>query len=161
MPGQGLRSDRRRPSPLPRQAQVACSLLTERGLLAGWYIEYRLNEEMERSRRRGYPVSVALLCPVPLKDGGMSLMALAQAAAAARAAARITDLIGWLDQTDILVVLPDTDDAGAQAALARWRTQMGQHDRHEWRVAALERASDYASVEDVVDALRARAKVAY
>jgi len=61
-------------------------------------------------------------------------------ALAAKAAARMSDLIGWLDGDDILVVLPHTDRTGALAAIERWRgemyTQPGQTGGLKWLAAA-------------------------
>jgi len=54
---------------------------------------------------------------------------IAMAAEAARGAARAMDLVGWLDERTVLMVLPDTTGEQARAAASRWRSEMWMHSR--------------------------------
>jgi PleD family two-component response regulator len=96
-------------------------------LLARWFILYELDREIERSRRHGRPLSVAVLKPeFPPLDDGRNDPAVELAAQSARAVARTTDLIGWLAGGAFIVVMPETTAEQATLAASRWRDEMYQ-----------------------------------
>jgi diguanylate cyclase (GGDEF)-like protein len=87
----------------------------------------RLTDELGRARRYHRPLSVALLDVDGLSrvnesvgtDGGDAV--LRAVAAAVRAQLRRSDLAGRLRDDELLVVLPETDEAGARAIAERLR----------------------------------------
>jgi PleD family two-component response regulator len=92
-------------------------LLRDRSLLVQWYIRHRLDEEMARAARYGYPLTLAILEP-NLPAGHASPAAfVAVGARTAHTVARHTDLIGWLDDECILIILPHSDAVSAAAQL--------------------------------------------
>jgi hypothetical protein len=134
-------------------------LLRDRSLLAQWYIRHRLDEEMARAVRYGYPLTLAILKP-DLPPGHVSPAAfVAVGARAAQTAARSTDLIGWLDDQCILIILPHSDAVSAAAAIERWRTEITMRSWHvaggmTWRIAAASDASPFADGAAFLDAAR-------
>ena len=133
--------------------------LLDRGLLVPWYVLHRLDEEMERSRRRGHQLAIVVLQAVPLLDQLPNLQQTLQVgAAAAREASRVSDLIGWLGTDRILIVLPDTDKDGAASAVWRWRENMRMRSWHlgtvRWNVAALFNATSFTTVDELLESAR-------
>jgi hypothetical protein len=78
------------------------------------------------------------------------------AAAAARKSARVTDLIGWLPNGGIIVVMPETDKDGAAAGVSRWRNQMYTSTMRtgaiRWQVATAVNAGEYETTDALLDA---------
>jgi len=128
----------------------------DRGLLKQWFIRYRLDEELHEARRYDYPLSVAILSPMTIAGDPTAATRVRTGALAAKAAARTSDLIGWLDGDDILVVLPHTDRAGVLAAIERWRVEMcaetGQTGGLKWLVAAVDDARQFGTAEALIAA---------
>jgi hypothetical protein len=139
-------------APRPPGAEV----LREGVLLAHWYILYRLDEEMERARRYQRPLSIMIARPKLLPGEQSTALALEVGAAAAQAAARSTDLLGWLGSDSILMVMPETRQANANAAASRWRDDMwlrGQHvGGHQWQVVAMENVGNFETAEQLIQA---------
>ena len=98
-------------------------LLTDTGLLAEWYLTYRLDEELERARRYQRPLSVLVAFPITELGDSLSLAAKHAAAAAAQRACRSVDLVGWLGAETILIILPETDPDRAVLAASRLRDE--------------------------------------
>lgn len=130
-------------------------LLMDGALYAEWFILYELEKELERARRHERPLSILILTPVPSLGEHPSGHALQVAAAAAMRCARPTDLIGWLPDNRILVVLPETDKDGAAAAGYRWRTEMYTRTLAvgalRWLVTTCANPFDYEHVDDLLE----------
>ena len=73
----------------------------------------------------------------------MTEEALASGAEAARTVARRTDLVGWLEDGSILIVMPETSQEQAKIALFRWQNEMLMRTVRKWRFAAVEDTGDY------------------
>jgi hypothetical protein len=123
-------------------------------LLAHWYVLYRLEEEMERARRYRRPLSIMLAKPMLLPGERPTAVLLEVGAAAAQAAARSTDLLGSLGCEGILMIMPETGQAGANVAVSRWRDDMwlrGQHvGGHKWRVVAMENPGEFETAQQLI-----------
>jgi hypothetical protein len=75
----------------------------------------------------------------------------------AQTVARSTDLIGWLDDRCILIILPHIDEAQAAKTIERWRGEMLTRSWHlgggvRWRIAAAADARIYASPDAFLEA---------
>ena len=132
-------------------------LLEDRGLLARWFILYRLEQEMARARRYRRPLAVAVLRPETSLAGRLPGAMAAARSLTEGATARPTDLVGWLDAARILVVLPETDETCAAAAIDRWRAKMWVRNAGvggvKWQTARLVDARGFAGVEALVRSL--------
>jgi PleD family two-component response regulator len=132
-------------------------LLRDGPLLARWFILYELEKELRRASRHERPLSIMVLTPTPTLGRDLSDEALARAADAAQQAARSTDLIGWLPNNGILIVMPETDKDGAASAVHRWRDAMYTSSMRagavRWRVATSVNAWEYESAEQLLDSL--------
>ncbi|MHB8376945.1 MAG: hypothetical protein ACYDEB_08320 [Dehalococcoidia bacterium] len=132
-------------------------LLEDRGLLARWFILYRLEQEMARARRYRHPLSVAVLRPETSLAGRLPGAMAAARSLTEGATARPTDLVGWLDDTRILVVLPETEETCAAAAIDRWRAKMWVRNAHiggvKWQTTCLVDARCFAGVDALVRAV--------
>jgi hypothetical protein len=121
----------RTPEPARGQPATGREVLLEGEILARWYIEMRFEEEVERSHRYGRPLSVLVATPSVLPGETPAGKAVHAAAAAARAAARSMDLVGWIDEQTILMLLPETSREEARSAASRWRNEMYARSRNE------------------------------
>jgi hypothetical protein len=132
-------------------------LLSDGPLLARWYILYELEKEMKRATRHERALSVMVLEPTPTLGAAPSEESLLQAAEAARRSSRVTDLIGWLPNGGILIVMPETDKDGAAAAVYRWRNEMYtstlRHGAVRWRVATNVNASSFETPGALLEAV--------
>jgi hypothetical protein len=128
-------------------------LLEENGLLARWYVEFRLAEESERARRYSRPLAILAASPLVLPGERLPAEAISRAAEAAKAAARTTDLVGWACEDRILVVMPETDAESAQIAAARWRDEIWLRTRQsggqKWNIVTFDRLEDFQNIDDV------------
>ena len=141
-----------RTKPPEAQEPVIPAILTDGLLLTRWYITYRLDQEMERARRYQRPLSVVLATPAVLPGEQLAEQALASGAAAARAAARSTDLAGWMDGSRILIVMPETTHALARVAIFRWRNEIMVRTARKWWFAVIEDAGKYEGAEELLQA---------
>ena len=98
------------------------------------YLEERLSEELQRARRHGSPLSVAYIDFDNFKlvndtfgheTGNVVLQRVAQAI---RGAARGEDFVGRLGGDEFMVVLPQTDTAGALIAAERIKKKLDSLD---------------------------------
>lgn len=121
----------RTPEPGPESGPAGRELLLDGEILARWYIEMRFEEEVERSHRYARPLSVLVAHPALLPGETPVRKAVQAAAAAARAAARSMDMVGWVDDTTVLMILPETAREEARAAASRWRNEMFLRSRNE------------------------------
>lgn len=132
------------------------SCLFERELLAPWFIRYRLEEEVREARRYDYPLSIVMFSPMLLGTDPYGSLKLSAGARAARDAARSSDLIGWHDVDDILVVMPHTAGAGARAAVERWRGDMEAHAMDfgglKWLISVVPDAARYEDGDALIAA---------
>ena len=143
---------------VPQPAAPGPETLREGPLFAGWYLQYRLGEEMERARRYGRPLAVAIAdAPALLPGERLSAEALAAATEAAQIAARSTDLLGWLDGYSFLMIMPETTDVDAEAALSRWRSEMWLRSRsfggQKWNIAILPSPVEFDSAEQLIESI--------
>ena len=87
----------------------------------------------------------------------MSAEALAAATEAAQIAARSTDLLGWLDGYSFLMIMPETTDVDAEAALSRWRSEMWLRSRsfggQKWHIAILPSSVEFDSAEQLIQSI--------
>jgi PleD family two-component response regulator len=135
-------------------------LLKDGVLLARWFILYELDKELRRAARHERPLSIVVLMPTPTLGHDLSEDSLARAAEAAQKAARSTDLIGWLPNNGILIVMPETDKDGAASAVHRWRDAMYTSTMRagavRWRVATSVNAWEFESAEQLLESLLAQ-----
>ena len=128
-------------------------------LLSDWFIRYQLEREMDRSRRHGRPLSIVVLTPVPSLGNELNAEALMVSARAAAASSRTTDLVGWLPENRILLILPETDKDGATAAVYRLSTEMSTRTlslgQLRWVATTWIDGFAYASADDVLAAVSA------
>ena len=131
-------------------------VLQDRGLLAEWYVLYRLQEEVERSRRAGHLLSIAIFSPMLLDGEDIPWEKVFAGTSAAKSTARSTDFVGWIDGPNIIAVLPDVDEIGASAAIRRWQNEMWLKSTSvggmKWRASSV---SDLAQFETAHDAVQA------
>jgi len=122
--------------------QSGPEMLVDRGILAAWFIEYRLAQEIERARRYDRPLAVLRATPQTLAGEALPEQALAAAAEAATVAARATDIVGWEGPQTILILMPETPPEAARVAAARWRNEIWVRSRgfggHKWQLTLLE-----------------------
>lgn len=136
----------------------ATEALFERGLLAPWFFRYRLEQELARSHRRGYPMCAVVMKPQFLERERLSAEAARVSAAAAVTSLRATELTTWIDDHRIALILLDTDEAGAHVAVERLRGEMWVRSRHagalKWVVDPPIDAAAFESVEALWGKLR-------
>ena len=149
-----VRVQRQTPVGLLAPMPAGRELLMDRGLLAQWFVVYRLDEELHEARRYEYPLSIVILSPMIIGGDPTADARVRNGALAAKAAARTSDLIGWLDGDDILVILPHTDRAGALAAIERWRGEMyaetDQMGGLKWLAAAVDNVQQFATAAELL-----------
>jgi PleD family two-component response regulator len=123
-------------------------------------MDYRLAEEIERARRYGRPLAIAVVRPVLLAGERVTAEALKAAAQAADAAARASDLAGWGGEGRLLLIMPETDAQEARVAASRLRDEMWHRSRQvgaqRWEIALLEDITPYETAEQVSEELRVR-----
>ena len=96
--------------------------LHERGLMARRLAEQCLEREQARSRRLGSPLTIAVLTPTICSSD--ETPAVHASAMTLKELVRTTDLLAWLNDDSILVILPDTSVRDARVAVQRWCTEM-------------------------------------
>jgi hypothetical protein len=144
-----FRRDKRESSqPLPDEAQDAAPtapgphLLFDGPVLARWFIVYRLEQELYRARRYGAPLTVLISEPQLIVGERVRRDGREAAAAAAEKSARSLDLVGWLDDSRIIMVLPMTDAPSARFAATRMRDEMWllsyQHGGQKWQIKMID-----------------------
>jgi hypothetical protein len=136
-------------------------LLTDRGLLSRWYVLYRMIEEIDRAGRYSRPLAVMVAKPELLPGERLAQEGRAAAADAASRTARSTDLVGWLSDDSILIVMPETPQSDARTAVNRWQSEMWLHSRtrggQKWNVVVLDQLEDFATLERFQASLDERA----
>ena len=88
------------------------------GLFAHWYIALRCEEECYRAQRYGRPLSIALFEPAADSD---AWTVAEDVAPILQDRLRMADLPGYLGNARYILVMPETDLAGAQMAVKRFR----------------------------------------
>lgn len=99
-------------------------LLLDRGILAAWFVHFRLEQEIERACRYDRPLAVLRARLRSLDGEPPDARALAVAAEALRTASRTTDLVGWDGPDAILIVMPETIQETARVAASRLRSDV-------------------------------------
>ena len=97
----------------------------ETGLLAHWYLSLRGKEECERAARYERPLTLLLVEPAPESDPVMMHGHLAQWL---RSHLRAVDIIGYLGNQRHVVLMPESDMAGARLVASRFRAGLGRVD---------------------------------
>jgi hypothetical protein len=146
--------------PEPEERPIGIGDLHDGNLLARWFAEYRLDQEIDRARRYGRPLAVLVASPALLPHETLSEDALSAAVAAAHAAARTTDLVGWFGEREIVMVLVETAPDDARTALSRWRDEMWLKGRAaggpKWTITLLEDLSEFEDIPALQTALTVR-----
>ena len=131
-------------APLPEQGP---QVLNDGGLLATWYIARRLDEELARAHRCDRPIAVLLPSPQLLPGEVLPPAAKDAAAAAVLRATRRYDLVGWLPDGHIIVIMPETRDEEAAAIADRLRNEMFRCSSgvggHKWSVHEIPNARSF------------------
>jgi hypothetical protein len=139
-------------------------LLREHGLLAPWFVAYRLDEELERARRHEHPIALIVAVPQLLPREELAPVVREAAATAAITAARRYDLAGWLDDRRVIVVMPDTVESEARAAAERIRLEMWRRSTavggQKWTVVQISDARSYADAAAVLESVQDRSAAA-
>jgi hypothetical protein len=108
------------------------------GLLAAWYVARRLDEELARAHRCDRQLSVLLTSPQLLPGERLPASAREAAAAAALRGTRRYDLVGWLPNGGIVVIMPETGQREAASVADRLRNEMFRCNSavggHKWAV---------------------------
>lgn len=154
-----LRRDANEPDDDPSSAGP--HLFHDRGLLSGWFLAYRLDEEVQRAQRYGRPLAVMLATPQLLVGENVPDAAMAAAIEAAHATARNTDLVGFSpDGQSILIVMAETSAEDAQVAASRWQSEMWLRGRTvsgpKWEITLTHGADDFPNQEVLAEAIRQR-----
>jgi hypothetical protein len=149
--------ERRDPEPLPQPPEELAPvpppppgphLLLDGPILARWFLLYRLEQEIERSKRYGSCLCVLLAEPQLIANERMTKEQRFGAAEAANKSSRAIDLVGWLDDERIIIVLPEADAQSARFAASRLRDEIWilSHGRanQKWQITLLE---DPAKIE--------------
>lgn len=135
-------------------------VLHDRGILAHWYIEHRLVQEVDRARRYRRPLAVMVASPTLLPGERLAPEAAEAAAEAARSAGRSTDLVGWADGDQILILMPETKPDDARIGVSRLRDHMWRCSRsfggQKWEITALNDPNEFGTVEILYETLRAK-----
>jgi hypothetical protein len=126
----------------PPQAPLGAELLRDGPVLARWFVLYRLEEEIYRTRRYGAPLTVLVAEPQLIVGERVRQDGRQAAAVAAGRSARALDLVGWLDEQRIIMVLPMTDAPSARFAATRMRDEMWllshSHGGQKWQVRLID-----------------------
>ena len=113
-------------------------LLLDGPVLARWFVLYRLDQELYRARRYGAPLTVLVSEPQLITGERVRADGRAAAALAAAKSARSLDVVGWLDDSRIIMVLPMTDAPSARFAATRMRDEMWllsyTHGGQKWQI---------------------------
>jgi hypothetical protein len=138
--------------------EAPTELLRDGVLLSSWFIAHELDKEMERARRHHRPLTVVVLrAEQPQLTNRQTNAAINGAAKTAMAISRTTDLIGWLPECGIFVVMPETDRQQATAAAYRWREEMytrGWHiDAPRWELEQIIDPLEFADADALLSAL--------
>jgi hypothetical protein len=135
-------------------------LLFDRGILARWFIHYRLIEEIDRASRYARPIAVMVARPELLPGERLTSDARTAASTAAARAARNTDLVGWLSDESILIVMPETSPNDARAAVHRVQSEMWLHSNtrggRKWQVIILDQLDEFSTLERFQESLDSR-----
>jgi hypothetical protein len=138
-------------SPSARESASGPRLLFDRGIFSRWYVLFRLIEEIDRAGRYDRPLAVIVAKPALLPGEKLAQGGRAAAAEAASRTARSTDLVGWLSDDSILIIMPETPQDDARSAVNRWQSEMWLHSRtrggQKWDVVVLDQLEDFATLE--------------
>lgn len=146
-------------APEPRTT-AGPKLLFDRGILSRWFVLYRLIEEIDRAARYDRPMAVMVARPALLPGEKLPPEARSVAAEAAARTARSTDLVGWLSDDSILIIMPETSDDASRAAVNRWKSEIWLHSRtrggQKWDVIVLDQLEEFSTLERFHESLDAR-----
>lgn len=135
-------------------------LLFDGQILARWFIEYRLTQEVDRAKRYHRPLSVLIAVPTLLSEEKLIPAALDAAVAAAVLSARESDLVGWIGEDRILAIMPETSAEHAEVALSRWRNEMWLRSRgvggQKWQLVMLDELMEFNNIITLDRTLKTR-----
>jgi hypothetical protein len=158
MPNLFRRSEPTEPSDPSARNGPGPDMLRSGLLLSPWFIDYRLQEEIDRARRYGRPLAIMLASPELLEGERLSRAAREAGAEAALQSARASDLVGWWSggSDQILIIMPETMADVAKVGASRLRDDMWLRGRAvrgpKWDIALLHDPDEFKS-RDLVDEL--------
>ncbi len=121
-------------------------------ILVSWFVLYRLAQELQRARRYGRCLSILVAEPQLIASERVSDAQRTAAAEAANKSARSPDIVGWLDDQRIIVVLPETDAASARFAASRFRDEIWilshAQGNQKWQISLVD---DLDEIEALLD----------
>lgn len=127
-------------------------------LYATWYTHFRLAQEVARSRRYGNALSILVAEPQLITREHATSAGTLAAAQAAIKSARNTDLVGWMGDGNIMVIMAETDAPSGRFAVTRLRDEMWllshSHGGHKWQITLiddLERIAEVAGLPPAND----------
>jgi hypothetical protein len=127
-------------------------LLFDGPVLARWFLLYRLEQELERAKRYGSCLSLLLAEPQRIARERVREEQRLAAALAANRSSRTVDLVGWLDESRIAILLPEADGASARFAVTRLRDEMwvSSHvqGNQKWQISMID---DLTKIEEMLD----------
>jgi hypothetical protein len=129
-------------APAPPPPPPGPHLLMDGPVLARWFLFYRLEQEVERAKRYGSCLSLLIAEPQVIARERVPEAQRLAAAEAANRSSRIHDLVGWLDEHRIGIILPEADAASARFAVTRMRDEMWVSSQfrgnQKWNVTLLD-----------------------
>jgi hypothetical protein len=109
------------------------------------YIESRIREEVARSKRYAHPFSIATFEIVPAADGVPIRQHIDYAVAAIEATVRPSDVVAHAFDDVVVLLLIETDAAGARDCLMRVRNRLINHGH--WNVTLYDYPADADRIE--------------
>ena len=147
-----LKDKREQTTPAPEvepEAPAGPALLFDGPVLVSWFVLYRLEQELERARRYGSCLTLLVAEPQLIANERVADGQRLIVADAANKSARSTDLVGWLDDGGIIVVLPEADAASARFAASRLRDEMWNvshvQGSQKWQISLVDDLDEIAS----------------
>jgi len=110
------------------------------------YIQARIREEIARSARFGHPFSLLIFEEVPSADGILPHKKIELGIAALAGVVRKSDVIAHAFDDTIVVLLVETDVAGAKDALMHMRERLARY-AGSWQVTVYDFPAHQAEIE--------------
>ncbi|HEY8173763.1 MAG TPA: hypothetical protein VIH21_11810 [Dehalococcoidia bacterium] len=111
------------------------------------YIQERIREEIARAGRYGHSFAIVTFEAIPASDGIPLRTHVDQAASIVEASVRPSDVVARAFDDIVVLLLVETDAAGAHDALFRVRSRLQGHGR--WKITAYNFPTDASSIESL------------
>ena len=111
------------------------------------YLQSRIREEIDRARRYGHPFSLLVLEAHPANDGIPIRRKVDHAIERVCAGLRPSDIVARAFDDTVVILLVETDAAGARDALFRLRNRLFQVGKLSWNISALTFPRDGDAIE--------------